>query len=63
MRNMNTFDPNALGCCYNYWIDTTTAEGKNIFTMMLTAIALGQGMWIGLPSGYASGAVSYSGNW
>jgi hypothetical protein len=63
LRNVNTFDSNALPCCYSYWIDTTTPEGKNIFALLLTAIAQGQGLWIGLPSGYASGAVTDAGNW
>jgi hypothetical protein len=63
LRNLNVFDSNALGCCYNYWIDTSTVEGRNIFAIMLEAIALQQGMWLALPPGYASGAVSYGGNW
>lgn len=62
LRNLNTFDSNALGCCYSYWIDTSTAEGKNIFALLLEDIALSQPITLGLPNGYASGAVTYSGN-
>jgi hypothetical protein len=63
LRNMNLFDANAQGCCYAYWIDTSTPEGKNIFTIFLESIALQQGMWVALPPGYGTGAVTFSGNW
>jgi hypothetical protein len=28
-RNLNDFSSAALGCCYNYWLDTTTQDGRN----------------------------------
>jgi hypothetical protein len=28
IRNLNQWDSTFLGCCYNYYIDTTTADGK-----------------------------------
>jgi hypothetical protein len=63
LRNMNLFDANAQGCCYAYWIDTSTPEGKNIFALFLESIALQQGMWVALPPGYGTGAVAAGGNW
>lgn len=63
LRNLNAWDSNAQGCCYNYWIDTTTTEGRLIFTIMLADIAEGSSMRFGVPDGYASGAVAASGNW
>lgn len=62
-RNVNQFDSAALGCCYSYYIDTTTAEGKNIFALILAAAAQHSGLWFGVPNGYAAGVVSYVGNW
>lgn len=62
IRNLNTFDSSALGCCYNYWIDTGTAEGAEIFSILLMDVSLGQPITLGVPNNYASGAISYSGN-
>ena len=63
LRNINSFDANALGCCYNYFIDTNTIPGKNIFAMFLSFIPQGRGFWVGLSNGYATGTINYSGNW
>jgi hypothetical protein len=43
LRNINYFDSNALPCCYNYWIDTTTQEGKNTYALILSYSAMGRG--------------------
>ncbi len=59
LRNLNAFDPNAQGCCWSYFIDTTSTEGKNIFALLLALSAQGRGMQLGLPDGYASGPVNY----
>jgi hypothetical protein len=63
LRNLNDFNPNALSCCYNYWIDTTTQIGKDIFAAMLVAAAQGKPFIFGVPNGYASGAVTQGGQW
>ena len=63
LRNLNSFDSNALIGNYNYFIDTTTVEGKNIWAVALTAIAQGTVLNLGLPDGYAAGAVQYVGYW
>jgi hypothetical protein len=63
LRNINSFDPQALGCCYNYYIDTTTAEGKNIFVIWLSSVARASRIIFFLPDNYAAGAVTFAGNY
>ena len=63
LRNLNTWDSQALIGNYNYYVDTTTVEGKNIYALMLAAIAQATPLWLGLSNGYLAGAVSYVGNW
>src|SRR5438045_266905 len=38
LRNLSQFDANFLGCCYSYWVDTTTPVGKAIWSAMLLKI-------------------------
>jgi hypothetical protein len=38
-RNLNEFDANQAGCCYAYYLDTTTAGGKALWTVILIKIA------------------------
>jgi hypothetical protein len=63
LRNLNDFDASALGCCYNYIIDTTTQVGKGIFTAMMIAAAQGKPFVFGIPNGYAAGTVTQGGQW
>ena len=63
LRNLNQFDSNALGRCYNDYIDTSSQEGKNLFALLLMAMATHGALWLGVPDGYASGAVGFGGNW
>jgi hypothetical protein len=63
LRNLNSFDTNALGCCYNYYIDTLTVEGKLIWTTILSLSAQGKGLWIRVPDNFAPGPISQSGEW
>jgi hypothetical protein len=63
LRNVTSFDPNATCCNYIYYIDTTTVEGKLLFTIMLTAAARGSKFWFAVPTGYAPGAVTQGGDW
>ena len=60
LRNLDTFDSHALPCCWNYWVDTTTQEGKNIYALILFLSTTGGSMSLGLPDGYASGTVDYA---
>lgn len=63
LRNLHEFDNRALGCCYNYYINTNTQEGKNTWALVLSLMAQSKGLYIGLPDGFAAGAVSMSGDW
>jgi hypothetical protein len=35
LRNMNVYDSAWLPCCYNYWIDLSTDNGKAQFSALL----------------------------
>ena len=62
-RNVNTFSALALGCCYNYYIDTTTAEGKALFAIFLFDVGRAAPIIFLIPDNMAPGAVSYGGYW
>jgi hypothetical protein len=38
-RNLNEFDAAHAGCCYSYFLDTTTVGGKAIWAVVLMKIA------------------------
>jgi hypothetical protein len=63
LRNLNDFNPSALGCCYNNFIDTTTQVGRHIFAAMMVAAAQGKPFIFGVPYGYAAGPVTQCGQW
>jgi len=42
LRNLDQFNSTFLGCCYNYYIDLTTVDGKAKWATMLTYIASGK---------------------
>ena len=63
IRNLSDFSAAALGCCYNYWIDTTTQDGRNTWATMLSASAQHTPLYVGIPDGQAQGVVSYVGIW
>jgi hypothetical protein len=62
-RNVNTFSTQALGCCYNYYIDTTTAEGKALFAIFLLDVGRAAPIIFLIPDNMAPGAVSFGGYW
>jgi hypothetical protein len=62
LRNINIYNSSFQGCCYNYYIDTTTAEGKNIYAMMLAYIAMGRPFTLGFPNDTAGGPVAECGD-
>jgi hypothetical protein len=63
LRNLSDFSSAALGCCYNYWIDTTTQDGRNSWATMLSAIAQHSPLYLGIPDGQAQGIVTEIGVW
>jgi hypothetical protein len=59
IRNLNTFNSGVLGCCWNYSIDPTTPEGKNIWVVLLVAMSQAQSINLGVPDGQAPGAITF----
>ena len=57
LRNLNQFDSTVLGCCYNYWIDLSTAAGRAQWATLLAKIQSGQEVWIFVTSQTAQGTV------
>lgn len=63
LRNLNTYSSQALGCCYNYYIDTTTAEGRVLFSILLLDIARSAPLSLFIPDAMAAGPVSFGGSY
>jgi hypothetical protein len=63
LRNLNSFNSAFSGCCYNYWVDTTTPAGKSLWAVMLMKISTAQSMDFLVGSAAAGGQVEYAGNW
>jgi len=62
-RNLSDFSTAALYGNYNYWIDTTTQDGRNSWATILSAVAQHSPLYLGIPDGQAQGNVSYVGIW
>ena len=63
LRNLDSFDNTYLGCCYNYWIDTSTDVGKVFFSTLLVQAAARRPIWIGVPDKSLASAINYTGDW
>jgi len=63
LRNINSFDANALPCCYSYWIDTTTQEGKNTYALILSFSAMGRGLYFNISDYTTPQAITWAGPW
>ena len=62
-RNLSDFSTAALYGNYNYWIDTTTQDGRNTWATMLSASAQHTPLYLGIPDAQAPGLVTYVGIW
>lgn len=62
-RNLNDFRPQALPCCYNYYVDTTTPAGKSVWSVILTKMASSQPLILGVPNLTQPGPITYLGVW
>ncbi len=62
-RNFDQFDSRFLGCCYNWYIDTTTVVGRTLWATILLKMAGAQpiNLMVGAPN--VAGPVLYGGNW
>jgi hypothetical protein len=63
LRNLNAFSSSALGCCYNYYIDTNTQNGRDVWATLLSFMAQNKGIMIGIPDSQQPGPVDYVGVW
>ena len=62
-RNLNDFDGTFQGCCYSYWIDLTTDQGKAQWSVILTRMTTGGRLYFGVESKSVAGLVTYVGDW
>ncbi len=62
-RNLNVFNPAFIGCCYSYWIDTTTPGGKALWAVMLMKMATSERLTLSINSAAAGGALNMVGNY
>jgi len=62
IRNLSQFDATFLGCCYNFYVDTTTADGKAKWSAILTTILTGGSLYFFVANKTVPGPVTYIGN-
>ena len=62
-RNLNEFNAQALPCCYNYSIDTTTEAGKAKWSVILAKMATADSLILGVKPISEKGAITYLGSW
>ena len=63
LRNLDEFDSAALPCCYNYHIDTTTAAGQSVWSVVLAKMATSKPLILGVLKKNEPGPITYLGNW
>jgi len=61
LRNLSDYDSSWQGCCYNYYIDITTDEGKAMFSALLTSYAAHLPIIIYVANKATTGAVTLLG--
>jgi hypothetical protein len=62
-RNLNEFRSDALACCYNYYLDTTTDTGKALWSVVLTKMTTSSKLILGTPNISEAGPITYAGIW
>jgi len=62
IRNLNQFDSTFLGCCYNYYIDTTTPDGKIKWSAVLTYMQAGGSLYFYVANKSQPSPVTFVGN-
>ena len=58
LRNLDQYDATFLGCCYNFWIDLTTDEGRAMWSTLLAAIHASDSIYLHVPSKTTASQVS-----
>ncbi len=67
-RNLNEFNSSVTGCCYAFYIDTSTDYGKSTWSTMLMKMATKQDLYLYVdesnpPTGGNAALISHIGNW
>ena len=62
-RNLNNFDSSFQGCCYSYWIDPNSINGKITWSIILTKIATGGKLVLGVADKTVGGNIHSVGVW
>lgn len=61
-RNLNLFNPQWEGCCYHYYIDLATDEGKSMYAYFM-AQAANRGRIVLWRESISPGPIQQMGNW
>ncbi|MDP5278259.1 hypothetical protein Q9Q95_04925 [Sphingomonas sp. DG1-23] len=61
-RNLHAFNPEWAGCCYNYYIDLTTDDGKSMYAYFMLQYANRARIVLWRES-VAPGPIQQMGNW
>jgi len=62
LRNLNAYDSTWLPCCYNYWIDLSTDNGKAQFSALLAHKLSGKKLSIWKSDPTTAGAIDIVGD-
>jgi hypothetical protein len=62
-RNLDQFNANFLGCCFNWYIDTSTTVGRTLWASILLKMAGAQPINLIVGAMNTAGPVLYAGNW
>lgn len=60
--NLSQFDSSFLGCCYNFYIDTSTAAGRAMWSAVLVNTASEKRLTFYVSSKTTPGIVTFLGN-
>jgi hypothetical protein len=63
LRNLDAFNSEFLGCCYNYYIETSTDQGKAVWSTILSHMMTNKPLILGVADQTKSGAITYFGKW
>lgn len=61
-RNLHAFNPEWAGCCYNYFIDLTSDDGKSMYAYFMLQYA-NRGRIVLWKESVAPGPIQQMGNW
>ncbi|MES1190000.1 MAG: hypothetical protein ABUS47_02850 [Steroidobacter sp.] len=66
-RNLNAYNNTVTGCCYAFYLDTTTPYGKSAWSLMMMKMATGAGLHLYVsnanPTDSNPATIDQVGNW